>query len=94
MSKSKSNSNRQSGSVTVEEIVSRVQQAGVPVLECMAIVGVIDGEVSGVVMDATMPNGGYVDAQPLGPGVYLVIGLGDLPTKMRPGVNDILVGMG
>jgi len=52
----------------------------------MVVSGVVDGEVSGVVMGDT-PDEDYIAAQELAAGVvYLVVGVGKLPTAQPAGV--------
>jgi hypothetical protein len=75
---------------TVEDVYEHLRALlGKQLVEGMAVVDVVDGEVSGVVLDETVKGGGYVDTQPLGDGRYLIIGLGDMPVKMKSGIHDL-----
>lgn len=61
------------------EGVVKAIAAAVPgvVQSVMVVADVLDGNVSGVVLDPEEPGGGYVDEQELAPGVvYLILGVG------------------
>jgi hypothetical protein len=52
----------------------------------MIVSGVVDGEVSGVVLNDN-PDDDYIDSQELAAGVvYLVVGVGKKPTEHPAGV--------
>jgi hypothetical protein len=52
----------------------------------MVVSGVVDGEVSGVVMGDT-PDDDYISSQELAAGVvYLIVGVGKVPTVQPSGV--------
>jgi hypothetical protein len=52
----------------------------------MVVSGVVDGEVSGVVMGDT-PDDDYIASQELAAGVvYLIVGVGKIPTAQPAGV--------
>lgn len=56
----------------------------------MVVADVLDGNVSGVVLDPDEPGGGYVSEQELAPGVvYLILGVGKLGVGMPPGIHVI-----
>lgn len=53
----------------------------------MVASGVVDGEISGVVLGEDEADGDYISSQELADGsAYIVIGLGKLPTEQEPGV--------
>ncbi len=71
--------------------VVRAMSAAAPgvVQSIILVTDVLDGQVSGVVLDATEPGGGYVAEQELAPGVaYIVLGVGKLGVgKLPPGIR-------
>lgn len=75
----------------VEEAVALVRQAlGASASSIMVVSGVVDGEVSGVVLDDDGDD--YVSSQELADGaIYLVVGLGNLATDREPGVAPLEV---
>ena len=51
----------------------------------MVVRDVLDGSISGVVLDPTEPGGGYIDEQELAPSVvYLILGVGKLGVGKFP----------
>ena len=72
---------------TAEDAIEAVRAAlGDAARVVMVVSGVVDGEVSGVVMGDT-PDEDYIAAQELAAGVvYLVVGVGKLPTAQPAGV--------
>lgn len=74
---------------TAEEAIAAVRAALGPACRAVMVVsGVVDGEVSGVVIPDDNPKNDYIAGQELADGVvYLVIGLGKLPTVAPPGVT-------
>lgn len=72
------------------EGVVRAVTAAVPgvVQSVMVVADVLDGNISGVVLDPEEPGGGYIAEQELAPGVvYLVLGVGKL------GVGNVPAGV-
>jgi hypothetical protein len=57
----------------------------------MLITDVLDGQISGVVLDPTEPGGGYVTEQELAPAAtYVVLGVGKLGVgKLPAGIRVI-----
>lgn len=73
--------------------VVQVIAAALPgvVQSVMAVADVLDGNVSGVVLDPDEPGGGYVSEQELAPGVvYLILGVGKLGVGKLPAGIRIL----
>ena len=72
---------------TTEDAIEAIRAALGDVCRVVMVVsGVVDGEVSGVVMGDT-PDDDYIAAQELAAGVvYLVIGVGKMPTTQPAGV--------
>ena len=64
------------------------------VASIMVINDVLDGNISGVVLDPDEPGGGYVAEQELAPGVvYLVLGVGKLGVgKLGVGIHVMEMG--
>ena len=81
---------------TVEQAIIYLRDM-VQVDDIIALVDCRDVQVSAVILDNTVRDGGYVEDVPLGDGTFLVISL-NLPTKLKRGLNEIeagnLVGMG
>jgi len=51
----------------------------------MVVRDVLDGNISGVVLDPAEPGGGYVDEQELAPNTtYLVLGVGSIDADQLP----------
>ena len=73
--------------------VVRAMCAAAPgvVQSIMLIHDVLDGQVSGVVLDPSEPGGGYISEQELAPDVtYIVLGVGKLGVgKLSPGIRII-----
>lgn len=70
----------------LQEVVQTIA-AAVPgvVQSIMVVADVLDGNVSGVVLDPDEPGGGYVSEQELAPGVvYLILGVGKLGVGKLP----------
>lgn len=72
---------------TVEQLIIHLRDMP-QVGDIIALVDCRDVQVSAVVLDATVKEGGYVEDTPLGDGTFLVIGL-NLPTKMKRGLNEV-----
>ena len=72
---------------TVEQLIIYLRDMA-QVGDIIALVDCRDVQVSAVVLDATVKDGGYVEETPLGDGTFLVIGL-NLPTKLKRGLNEI-----
>jgi hypothetical protein len=72
---------------TTEDVIEAIRAALGDVCRVVMVVsGVVDGEVSGVVM-GDAPDDDYIAAQELAAGVvYLVIGVGKMPTTQPAGV--------
>jgi len=67
----------------IQEIVS--------IKDLVVLVGTLEPELTAVIEDDTIKAGGYVESIPLGLGVYLIIGVGDMPTKILAGINQVKV---
>ena len=72
---------------TVEDTIETIRAALGPLCRVVMVVsGVIDGEVSGVVMGDTQDDD-YISSQELAAGVvYIVVGVGKLATAQPAGV--------
>ena len=72
---------------TVEDAIETIRAALGPLCRVVMVVsGVIDGEVSGVVMGDTQDDD-YISSQELAAGVvYIVVGVGKLATAQPAGV--------
>lgn len=73
---------------TTEDAIKTIRAAlGETCRVLMVVSGVVDGEVSGVVIPDDDPDNDYIAAQELADGVvYLVVGVGKLPTEQAAGV--------
>jgi len=73
---------------TAEDAIAAIRAAlGDTCRVVMVVSEVADGEVSGVVMGSTSDDD-YIAAQELADGVvYLIVGIGRLPTAQPPGVS-------
>lgn len=75
--------------VDLDSILTSIKAALPGVVQSVIVVsaGVVDGEVSGVVLDDTEPGGGYISSQELATGcTYILLGVGNVPTP-DPGVG-------
>jgi hypothetical protein len=72
---------------TAEDAIAAIRAAlGDTCKVIMIVSGVVDGEVSGVVLNDN-PDDDYIDSQELAAGVvYLVVGVGKKPTEHPAGV--------
>ncbi len=72
---------------TTEDAIEAIRAAlGETCRVVMVVSGVVDGEVSGVVIGDT-PDDDYIAAQELAAGVvYLIVGVGKMPTAQPAGV--------
>lgn len=70
----------------LQEVVQTIAAAVPGVVQSLMIVAdVLDGSISGVVLDLMEPGGGYVSEQELAPGVvYLVLGVGKVGVDSQP----------
>lgn len=70
----------------LEGVVRAILAAAPGVVQSIMVVrDVLDGSISGVVLDPAEPGGGYVDEQELAPGVvYLILGVGKVDAGTLP----------
>lgn len=70
----------------LEGVVRAILAAAPGVVQSIMVVAdVLDGNISGVVLDPTEPGGGYISEQELAPGVtYIVLGVGKLGVGNHP----------
>lgn len=76
------------GSATVESFLLALEKSELcpRILSVLVATGLQDAMVEGVVFDS---EGDYVDGQPLGPGQYIILGLGQISTALKPGVHVV-----
>lgn len=76
----------------VDEIVNQFRASPLAelVTDWILMVNLWNPKVDGVVLDATEPNGGYVDSEELASNqVYLVLGVGPVAPHRAPGVYPL-----
>lgn len=84
----KPTSNGQDEQGTVESFLLALENTELcpRILSVMIASGLQDAMVEGVVFDE---GGDYIDGQPLGFGQYVILGLGQIKTELKPGVHII-----
>lgn len=70
-----------------ESVIETIKSL-VKLLDCVALVGVVDPEVSGIV---TADGETFRDVLPLGDGVHIVLSVGNLSTSLAAGIHEIEV---
>ena len=82
-----SNETLRNSVTTIEQLIAHLRDMA-QVGDIIALVDCQDVQVSAVILDNTVKDGGYVENAPLGDGTFLVISL-NLPTKLKRGLNEI-----
>lgn len=80
-----SNNAKQQNAADVKSAIEALRQM-FPAGDIMLMTGLLDGEVSGVWLDAEDDEEAEL-AQELPPGVHLIISLGPVPVEQEPGIH-------
>lgn len=81
-----SNEQKQPGRAikSLDEFLGILKELSLAVPAVLVVAGLNDASVEGIVFD---DEGDYIDGQPLGEGVYVVLGFGKIEHALKPGVH-------
>ena len=80
--------------VDIQEVIRAIIDAAGPgvIKSAMIAAGLFDPQLSGVVLDPTEPEGGYLVEQELAQGVtYVLLGVGKGVGNQEPGISTVAV---
>lgn len=80
--------------VDIQEVIRAIIDAAGPgvIKSAMIAAGLLDPQLSGVVLDLAEPGGGYLVERELVPGAtYIVLGVGKGVGNQEPGISTVVV---
>ncbi len=80
--------------VDIQEVIRAIIDAAGPgvIKSAMIVAGLLDPQLSGVVLDSTEPGGGYLVERELVPGAtYVLLGVGMGVGNQEPGISTVAI---